>query len=212
MNIFEACENGYLDVVKNLLEKNNNVNIRNKDNNTPLIHACFGGHYEITKLLLDNGALVNVHNNQLITPLIFACFSGTYDLVKLLLEHGANINTQDNIGRTPLMTAVVKNYPKIVELLVEYNADINICEPSININALHLATNKGYVEITKILLQHKNVNPYIKNKRGRDAFDIAKKKKHYHVIDLLNEYIRKNDKSIVITIPKDFNQEIIITL
>jgi ankyrin repeat protein len=51
-----AALEGYVDIVKFLLEKGADVDTRNIDKETPLIDAVENGHLEVVKLLLEHGA------------------------------------------------------------------------------------------------------------------------------------------------------------
>jgi ankyrin repeat protein len=54
-----ACENGYIDIFKFLIE--NKVDVH-EGNDYPLMLASYGGHIEMVKILLKMGA--NVHRNN----------------------------------------------------------------------------------------------------------------------------------------------------
>lgn len=55
-----AVKGGYTDVVKELLKRNPNVNMTDKDGNTALAIAAKEGHTEIVQDLLDAGTYVNI--------------------------------------------------------------------------------------------------------------------------------------------------------
>lgn len=55
-----AVKGGYTEVVKELLKRNPNVNMTDKDGNTALAIAAKEGHIEIVQDLLDAGTYVNV--------------------------------------------------------------------------------------------------------------------------------------------------------
>lgn len=55
-----AVKGGYTDVVKELLKRNPNVNVTDKDGNTALAIAAKEGHVEIVQDLLDAGSYVNI--------------------------------------------------------------------------------------------------------------------------------------------------------
>lgn len=55
-----AVKGGYTDVVKELLKRNPNVNMTDKDGNTALAIAAKEGHVEIVQDLLDAGSYVNI--------------------------------------------------------------------------------------------------------------------------------------------------------
>lgn len=55
-----AVKGGYTEVVKELLKRNSNVNMTDKDGNTALAIAAKEGHTEIVQDLLDAGTYVNI--------------------------------------------------------------------------------------------------------------------------------------------------------
>lgn len=55
-----GVKGGYTEVVKELLKRNPNVNMTDKDGNTALAIAAKEGHTEIVQDLLDAGTYVNV--------------------------------------------------------------------------------------------------------------------------------------------------------
>lgn len=55
-----AVKGGYTNVVKELLKRNPNVNVTDKDGNTALAIAAKEGHVEIVQDLLDAGSYVNI--------------------------------------------------------------------------------------------------------------------------------------------------------
>ena len=55
-----AVKGGFTEVVKELLKRNPNVNMTDKDGNTALAIAAKEGHTEIVQDLLDAGTYVNV--------------------------------------------------------------------------------------------------------------------------------------------------------
>lgn len=55
-----AVKGGYTDSVKEILKRNPNVNLTDKDGNTALMIASKEGHTEIVQDLLDAGTYVNI--------------------------------------------------------------------------------------------------------------------------------------------------------
>ena len=82
-----ASANGHTEIVKLLLGKGAEVNVKNTDDGvTALFMASANGHTEIVKLLLDKGADVNVKNIYGITALFMASAHGHTEVAKLLLD------------------------------------------------------------------------------------------------------------------------------
>ena len=55
-----GVKGGFSEVVKELLKRNPNVNMTDKDGNTALMIAAKEGHTEIVQDLLDAGTYVNI--------------------------------------------------------------------------------------------------------------------------------------------------------
>ncbi|XP_066922250.1 ankyrin repeat domain-containing protein 23-like [Clytia hemisphaerica] len=92
--IFKACQQGHLEVLKELLNSTDLDLDHQFDNGTTCLHE------------------VVIHNCQY------------YDMVKLLLEHGASVNMQDSDGNTPLHSAVLFHCVENVKELLKYNPNI----------------------------------------------------------------------------------------
>jgi ankyrin repeat protein len=74
-----------------------------------------------------------------------------------LAQKDANPNSRDHTGRTPLQLAVQFSTPEIVRSLVE--ADVRIIARMANgYTALHLAAQRGNVEMIKIILERSERN------------------------------------------------------
>jgi len=157
-------------IAKVLIDRGAEVNVKDVDGFTPLMHAAGGptsiGNVAWAKLQLTKGADVNavsaptesvkVKNGAialgLLTPLLLATAYGPPELVEMLLDAGADINARDVRGMTPLMLAIGSDHndPRIVKLLLDRGAD-----------------------------------PKIKSKAGEDAFDWAKKFGNPEVLNAL---------------------------
>lgn len=79
--IIDACEGGYIDIVKLLLQ--NGI----KPGHRSMIAACNENHLEIVKLLLENNIDMSGDNQN--EALAAAVKNNNVDIVKALLEHGA---------------------------------------------------------------------------------------------------------------------------
>jgi ankyrin repeat protein len=71
-----------LDVVKELLERGANPNLRNSAGQTPLTFAAGRGFAEIVSLLLSKGGNPNDQDDNGDTPLHRAAFFGQTDVVE----------------------------------------------------------------------------------------------------------------------------------
>ena len=100
-----AAQDGYLALVRFLVEDGADVHIRDADGWTALMKAANGGHLEVVKLLVARGAEVNARNNAGWTALMKAAMEGHLALVKFLVAHGADIYIKNEEGDTALMRA-----------------------------------------------------------------------------------------------------------
>ena len=128
--LLEACRDGQIDDVKELLEAGAGVNAPVGDSNSyggvALIDASSQGHLDIMELLLDNGVDVNSQRDFGMTPLAAATRAGSREAVELLVNRGADVNQFPGDGSPPLISAANRNDPEIVKLLLEAGADVNI--------------------------------------------------------------------------------------
>lgn len=84
-----ACEKGWEQGVRKLLEKGADPSLQTAYGSLPLHYAAAVGHVEITRMLLDDGAAIaantlDCRNN---TAMYYACRFRNIDLVHLLLEY-----------------------------------------------------------------------------------------------------------------------------
>lgn len=79
--LFFAIRRNDINRVRSLLSEGVDVNVKYKNNYTPLHVTTFLGHTEITKLLLENRANVNVKDLDGYTPLHYAVMKGYTEIV-----------------------------------------------------------------------------------------------------------------------------------
>ena len=58
MSLIDCIRKVYFKLIKLLLEKGANINIKDKNGYTPLMWSCKYNHTEIIELLLDKGAIL----------------------------------------------------------------------------------------------------------------------------------------------------------
>lgn len=112
---------GHTDIVKLLLEREADVNVKNTDGVSALRMASQEGHTDIVKLLLERGADVNIKSTNGVTALMKASQNGHTDIVKLLLERGADV-AATGVEWTALKLAKRMGHTEIVQLLEEAGA------------------------------------------------------------------------------------------
>ncbi len=162
-----AAENGYLGIVKYLIEeKGVNPNVKDISGLTPLHFAAGSGSLEIVKYLVEKrGANVSVESNNEQTPLHFAAGNGHLGIVKYLIEEkGINPNATDISGLTPLHFAAGSGSLEIVKYLVEKRGVDVSAESNNNQTPLLSAAENGKLEIVRYLVEERNVDPNLKSR------------------------------------------------
>lgn len=132
--------------------KPNEINTKNDEGKTALMHASKAGNIDTIRLLVEKGADINLPDKNGFTALYYAVEGGNAEAVRFLLENGANPNdrTARRILRSeisPLLTAVRWRRPDIVKILIEYNADIH------SYWVMHEIFSNNLSEILRILLK-----------------------------------------------------------
>ena len=91
--LLDASKNGYIEIVKRLLENGADVNHQDGYGLTALMYASKNGHIEVVRLLLENGAKVDIQSTRGRTALMYASWGGHIghiEIVRALLAAGAN--------------------------------------------------------------------------------------------------------------------------
>jgi ankyrin repeat protein len=154
---------GYLDIMRLLLNHGANVIVHDQRRNTPLHFAASQGDLEIARMLLEHKANVNALDDEGSTPLHKASqcpWSGDPDivqLVRLLLDDGADVHTPDNGGNTPLHFAALRGHPEVARMLVlEHKADVNVLnkEGSTPLHQIFEGWGGNNADIVRLLLDH----------------------------------------------------------
>ena len=116
-----ASQYGNYKIVKLLIEKGADVNIKGYSDMTPIMSASIGGNLEIVRLLYESGANINAIEKTDMDALMFASQSGHFEMVKYLLKNGADIHIRDINGNTALDLAKNRRVKKSIEKSGNYN-------------------------------------------------------------------------------------------
>ena len=160
--LFPAAHRGYMDVVKALLDNDADINARDKEERTVLIHMAeekpgntpYGRAEEIVRLLLERGANLEARDTAKRTALIWASATGKVDTVRLLLEgkNKPDLEAGNSRGRTALHFAAESNNEAIVSLLLDHHASPRQTSDG-GWTALHNAAEKGHINVVDKLLE-----------------------------------------------------------
>ena len=176
-DLCDAAQDGYVDVVRLLLDRGAEVNGQASGGMTPIHYAAWFAHADVVRLLLDRGAEVNVKDNAGLTPLHYAAKDVYVDVIMLLLNRGADVNAKDNDGWTPLHDATWDGHADVAVVLLDRGAQVN-CKDNKGKTPLHYAAEMGHIEIVALLLDYGaeiNCEIKFKNGKGETALGLAKK-------------------------------------
>ncbi|CAG2234201.1 unnamed protein product [Mytilus edulis] len=178
-----ACSNGHSNIVKILLNKNCDINIRDKYGATSLFISSFLGRTDIVKLLLDYEAHVNTIDIFGDTPVLVASMKGQIEIVRLLLTYKCDANIRNRRNETALYNASRAGNTDIVKLLIEHTDHLDMTNKD-NETALYVASRDGNADIVHLLLQ-KHCNQDICNIDDKIPLLIACHNDHIQVVKLL---------------------------
>jgi len=179
--LYMASSRGYLDVVRSLLGRGANPNVKRDEDDvfgsvkwTPLLVASKAGSLEIVRALLEHGADVNVQDDGGTSPLHIASRHPSNDLARLLLDHGANYDAVDTCDKTALHEASFYGRTAVVMSLLERGANVE-ARNELGWAPLHFAAREGHLQVVQLLLD-----------RGADAN--AQKKDRWSPLHLAVDY------------------------
>jgi len=152
--LIEAASAGHLDVVKLLVERGADVNLKGEAWYTPLHCAAYYGHLDVAKFLLEHGADITPfkaqgHN----TALHSAASGGHIEMAKLFVARGVDINWKGVDEATALENAAGAGHVEMTRYLLANGADVN-SRGIYGRTPLHAAAFRDKVETARILLEH----------------------------------------------------------
>lgn len=212
-----AAAIGIASTVEKLIEMGANVDARDVEGRTALMHAAkedfaFSEYTAVYRSLLRAGADVDAADKTGATAVAWVARDGKPELVTQLIEAGANVNTKDSQGKTPLMEAMHQSfaesqYEEVTECLVDAGADANTRDHTGKTALIHLVLedfggNLRISGLTKEQVREESIPekiPFIdtlakagadlnlRDATGKTALDWATERKEGPVVDRLIE-------------------------
>jgi len=107
-------------------ENNINVNLENKQKETPLFLAINSENINLIKDLLHRGADINKRNKGDLSPLMLCCKKNYQNIAEILIKKGAKVNEKNILGDTPVKIAQLNGNEELALKLINlYKAEIN---------------------------------------------------------------------------------------
>jgi ankyrin repeat protein len=151
--LIAAAKRGERDVVRSLVSRRADVNVREADGTTALHWAVRADDRETVALLIRAGADVRAANQYGITPLWQAAVNGNAAVIEALLAAGADPNAALPSGETPLLVAAHTGKVDAVKALVARGADIHAKENLFGQTALMLAAAENHADVARLLIE-----------------------------------------------------------
>jgi hypothetical protein len=102
-------------------DKNIDVDLSDKNGETPLMMASIDGNLTLVKTLVIGHKAQLDHIGW--TPLHYACAKGQVEVAQFLISNGATVDSMSLGNTTPLMMAVQSGNERLVKLLLDKGAD-----------------------------------------------------------------------------------------
>ena len=105
---------GDITEVQRLIDADTNLELKDQNGYTPLMHAVKQQNPQMVEMLADFGANVNISDNLEDTPLVWASSMNNTEIVKILLEKGAD---PDKGNFTPVMWSAFHGNVQMLSLI-----------------------------------------------------------------------------------------------
>ncbi len=158
-----ACQHGYLDIARLLLDSGANIDLKCNEGCTPLFNACANNHTNIVRLLVERGADINLGNITMEeNPLSISIDNKNIPIIKILINQPTiNLNQIENLYCPYLFQAIVWDNFEIMDLLLNAGADVNIVDNN-GETPIEFAIKDNKFEIIQELLLHgANIPEYL---------------------------------------------------
>lgn len=146
-----AAENGHLEAVKVLIEKNADLN-KGQNGWSPLHRAIHQKHPDIAKLLINAGADIHLGGHYSTTPLSTAAEAGDEEIFEILLSKGADPKALGQDNKNMLHDAVSGQNMAILKRLLALGLDPNQLGTRLPVPILKEAAEWGQVDMMDTLL------------------------------------------------------------
>ena len=214
-SFIQAVKKENLAEVERFIDEGVDLELKDLNGYTPLMHAVKQQNTELVKLLAEYGANVDTSDgledtplvwassmkNEAIvkvllghgadpdkgnfTPLMWAAYYGNLPLVKIFLESRANLNSRTNEGWTALMWAAERGNLQVIWELLKRGASVNM-QNNKGQTALMLAAGRGKIGSVGLLL-NKGGDAFVVDFNKKTAADYARFKQRNEVLQILEK-------------------------
>jgi ankyrin repeat protein len=152
--LYDACCDNNITLVKDILKNNPSLNINWKNVNdgdcTALGAACFSGQTDIVKVLMADPDIDINHTDKFgWSPFMSACSHGNSLIVRMVLGNKAftTINHKNYFGWTPLSKAAWKGHLEVIKWMIASGRKIDLGRERTNGDAIKKARDENETEV-----------------------------------------------------------------
>lgn len=184
-----AASEGHIDILDILLDYGADIDARDNDGYSALMHAIDRREIDAAEFLIKEGAYLHYEDFDCGHNVLTLCASsGDLHLFDLLIINGAtDINHTDCYKMSPLMNAIWYEKYDIAERLIQLQCELDFQSDGYRhkgFTALMFACYLGNFKIVKKLVEN-GCDTTIKSEEGQTALDIAKEKGHVDIVKYL---------------------------
>ena len=199
-----SIKNNNMEAIKYLIENeeykaNHDINVKDINEEYPLINALYQEQNEIIKYLIEHGGnYYNIKNNNGIPLLVLAIQKNNDEIVEYILERpDIHINEKSENGYS---AAINQNNTDLAELILDYSNEndipIDINEKDVSGNyPITKAINKNNFDMVILLMEYEVNNKIDMNLidiNGYSLLFLAYKQKYLKMFKYLTEYLDIN--------------------
>ena len=181
-----AAEKGHLKICRMLLQSYNFVNHERDDDGLTVLHsAVLSGELELLQYLIENGSDVFSKTKDGRSCLHLAAEQGDLNICRMLLQnYNFVIQEADDDGFTVLHSAALGGDLALLQYLIKNGSEV-FSKTKDGRNCLHLAAEKGHLNICRALLENYNFDIHA---RDDDMFTVLLRATFSDNLELL-EYL-----------------------
>lgn len=151
-----------------------------------LIKAASEGKFDKLIARLEQGdEMESIHKGTGRTALAEGALNGHVEILSHLLKLGAKFDEPDKaVGHTPFLWACAQGHLPVARVLAVHGANVKFSSKPHGWTAVMLAASNGHAEVLRFLLGL-GIDIGALSSDGRNAYGVALKNRHQHIIDLL---------------------------
>ena len=179
---------GYLDIIKTLVGRDCDINVKDENNLTPLHYSCGCGHLPVVIYLTNHPqCVISSKDKRGRVPLHIAAECGQLHIAKFLIEDmNVDINLVGHHRETPLYMACWHGHLPLVEYFTsQSHCNINLKDQR-GQHPLLIAACRGHLEIVKHLVDSKGCGINVSDDKGYTPIHNACNNGHLSVVEYLS--------------------------